>query len=670
MNLDVLSSELLKGSGVRPGEALQSGAAVPAQRAGTTDGFADLLDRQVGRDLREQPSSASKLVSLDTGQGGLAKPHSGNQRPLTGASLPPMSDGTGAITNTPTNADLGTAAPLEVPAAFDDHVTADRLLSGPAEGMPAVARFFESSGLSILNSPETEQAHKELDIESRQHLGANSLGTETSAGVTAQQSAEVTNRSAAESLQGRVEAAGHAASTRPVMDEISIGDLATEPVLLRSAHRSLQDSIDTTGPGATVTRTGIGSADAVPPLTRPAVQGQGTTIQQEANLPGHAPGRGAMAEQQSSMHGSAPNPGADLAARATLNTMSPSASNGDTQSEFGLARVSQRVSTANALTAAEVKADRSDPNVASSRNASLEATQTIRQETMVRSAQASDVAHLTQGNNTQSANASAYAAKALQGHRMRSLDGASSIRTFDSHAGRAGLDLSRQAVLRANPTSLGEITLKLQSDPASLPGTAHGPTTTNMGSIESYTQHSPTLTAERAVPATQVQDASQNTPSSVLAKGSGGLAGAGSAVLIQAEANATLEQQVARVLARHAAAQERITLQLHPRELGMLDIEVSQERGELSISIAVREGSTRELLEASLHRLRQAMSESGQEASFDISHRDGSAHTGADTEQPQTQRAMSEHRDLSGSDDSPSPVSPRTNSDRLLETYV
>ena len=70
------------------------------------------------------------------------------------------------------------------------------------------------------------------------------------------------------------------------------------------------------------------------------------------------------------------------------------------------------------------------------------------------------------------------------------------------------------------------------------------------------------------------------------------------------------EAQVMRVLTRRSL-QGELQLQLQPRALGLMDIRVQQEQGEVSIVLIPREQPARELLEQLLPRLRQNLQEAG-----------------------------------------------------------
>ncbi|MEE4283028.1 MAG: flagellar hook-length control protein FliK [Pseudomonadales bacterium] len=72
-----------------------------------------------------------------------------------------------------------------------------------------------------------------------------------------------------------------------------------------------------------------------------------------------------------------------------------------------------------------------------------------------------------------------------------------------------------------------------------------------------------------------------------------------------------VQDQILRVMSRQALSQGRLTLQLNPHELGSLDIEFSTEKGEVQVAIMARETSTRDLLEASVARLRQSLQDVG-----------------------------------------------------------
>ncbi len=77
------------------------------------------------------------------------------------------------------------------------------------------------------------------------------------------------------------------------------------------------------------------------------------------------------------------------------------------------------------------------------------------------------------------------------------------------------------------------------------------------------------------------------------------------------ELGSAVHDQVMRAMSRQALAQGRLTLQLNPRELGAVDIEFSQERGELQVAIVARETAARELLDGALPRLRQSLQDAG-----------------------------------------------------------
>jgi flagellar hook-length control protein FliK len=70
-------------------------------------------------------------------------------------------------------------------------------------------------------------------------------------------------------------------------------------------------------------------------------------------------------------------------------------------------------------------------------------------------------------------------------------------------------------------------------------------------------------------------------------------------------------EQILKAISRQALARGRFTLQLNPRELGTVNIEFSTERGELQVTMITREGTTRDLLDANLVRLRQNLADAG-----------------------------------------------------------
>ena len=72
-----------------------------------------------------------------------------------------------------------------------------------------------------------------------------------------------------------------------------------------------------------------------------------------------------------------------------------------------------------------------------------------------------------------------------------------------------------------------------------------------------------------------------------------------------------VQAQVQRFIALRAASQGQVTLQLHPRELGRLDIDFRHDSGEVQIQISARETATREILESVLPKLRASLSEAG-----------------------------------------------------------
>ena len=134
------------------------------------------------------------------------------------------------------------------------------------------------------------------------------------------------------------------------------------------------------------------------------------------------------------------------------------------------------------------------------------------------------------------------------------------------------------------------------------------------------------------------------------------------------EGDATLEQQVARTLMRHAANLERMTLKLHPTELGSLDIEFSQERGELAVVITPREASTRELLEASLQRLRQSLNDSGLNADVTLNQETPQdTHAQADAEGQRPRVAVENEREGEAGADRTHPTSAKR---YLVEAFV
>lgn len=67
-------------------------------------------------------------------------------------------------------------------------------------------------------------------------------------------------------------------------------------------------------------------------------------------------------------------------------------------------------------------------------------------------------------------------------------------------------------------------------------------------------------------------------------------------------------------------------IQLNPRNLGPIDVKVSVQNDQASVSFTVQHGATREALEAAMPRLRDMFGEQGlQLAQSDVQHRDGTA---------------------------------------------
>lgn len=86
-----------------------------------------------------------------------------------------------------------------------------------------------------------------------------------------------------------------------------------------------------------------------------------------------------------------------------------------------------------------------------------------------------------------------------------------------------------------------------------------------------------------------------------------------------AEAADAMQSQVQKFIALRSSTPGHVSLQLHPRELGRLDMDFRQEGGELQVQITARETQTREMLESVLPRLKASLLELGiQVGKFDI----------------------------------------------------
>lgn len=100
-----------------------------------------------------------------------------------------------------------------------------------------------------------------------------------------------------------------------------------------------------------------------------------------------------------------------------------------------------------------------------------------------------------------------------------------------------------------------------------------------------------------------------------------------------AEAVDAMQSQVQRFIALRSSTPGHVSLQLHPRELGRLDMDFRQEGGELQVQITARESQTREMLESVLPRLKASLLELGiQVGKFDIEG--GDPHEKPDTSDP------------------------------------
>ena len=86
-----------------------------------------------------------------------------------------------------------------------------------------------------------------------------------------------------------------------------------------------------------------------------------------------------------------------------------------------------------------------------------------------------------------------------------------------------------------------------------------------------------------------------------------------------AEAADAMQSQVQKFIAMRSSTPGHVTLQLHPRELGRLDMDFRQEGADLHVQITARETQTREMLESLLPRLKASLVELGINVSkFDI----------------------------------------------------
>ena len=109
----------------------------------------------------------------------------------------------------------------------------------------------------------------------------------------------------------------------------------------------------------------------------------------------------------------------------------------------------------------------------------------------------------------------------------------------------------------------------------------------------------PVVAPTKAEPATSTMPKPVATPTS------------GAPEVSSRQMDTAVQDQILRVMSRQALSQGRLTLQLNPHELGSLDIEFSTEKGEVQVAIMARETSTRDLLEASVARLRQSLQDVG-----------------------------------------------------------
>ncbi|NKB98022.1 MAG: hypothetical protein GKR90_05930 [Pseudomonadales bacterium] len=77
------------------------------------------------------------------------------------------------------------------------------------------------------------------------------------------------------------------------------------------------------------------------------------------------------------------------------------------------------------------------------------------------------------------------------------------------------------------------------------------------------------------------------------------------------EAADAVQSQIQRFIAMRARQPGHVSLQLHPRELGRLDLDFRQEGADIQVQIVARDPGTKELLEAMAPRLRASLAEMG-----------------------------------------------------------
>ena len=78
-----------------------------------------------------------------------------------------------------------------------------------------------------------------------------------------------------------------------------------------------------------------------------------------------------------------------------------------------------------------------------------------------------------------------------------------------------------------------------------------------------------------------------------------------------AEFSELIQQQFLQALRQRAAKLDRITLQLHPRHLGTLELEFRHDGNEVAVQVQAREAHTRDLFDQAAPRLRQQLAELG-----------------------------------------------------------
>ncbi len=145
------------------------------------------------------------------------------------------------------------------------------------------------------------------------------------------------------------------------------------------------------------------------------------------------------------------------------------------------------------------------------------------------------------------------------------------------------------------------------------------------------------------------------------------------AAQLQAQLSDAVSQQWAQQLNRQSARQmlanNRLILQLQPQQLGSLELSFSQEQGELQLSIVAREGLTRELLDATLPRLRQSLQDAGVPLT-DINLRQDQSQAGLNDKRPHQQDTGPQMPGVVESEDTRTPVRPQPASNHLLDAYV